>query len=177
MRLGFGSQSLDWVSVSLQVWSGYTEYTGSSHKSVRERMRRRAWWKRFILGSDLITCIQSSLQCPQLGSADAVCLSLLSPSPPLFHNFFSISSTCLLWWCWDKILGRPEPLKWFIAIETWYNFALRPEIKRWRTSTYKSCIKESSQPVVKAKSRTIGCIQITSTAVHLSFQRVLRICK
>ena len=47
----------------------------------------------------------------------------------LFHNFFSISSTCLLWWCWDKILGRPEPPKWIIAIETWYNSALRPEIK------------------------------------------------
>lgn len=74
------SHSLDWVSGSLQVWSGYTEYTGNSKKRVGERMRRRAWWKRFILGSDLITCIQSSLQCPQSGSADAVCL------------FFSLSS-------------------------------------------------------------------------------------
>lgn len=41
-------------------------------------MRRKAWWKRFILGSDLITCIQSSIQCPQLGSADALCLFFLS---------------------------------------------------------------------------------------------------
>lgn len=55
------SRSLDWVSGSLQVWSGYTEYTGSSERRVRGRMRWRAWWKRFILGWDLITCIHSYL--------------------------------------------------------------------------------------------------------------------
>lgn len=139
------SQILDWVSGSLQVWSGYTEYTGGSEKSIRERMRWSAWWKRFILGWDLITCIQSSLQCPQPGSADAVCCFFFFSL--VFHNFFSISSTCLLWWCWDKILG-PEPLKWFIAIETWYNFALRPEIKRWRKRKIQSYIRESPQPVI-----------------------------
>lgn len=58
----------------------------------------------------------------------------------LFHNFFSISSTCLQWWCWDKILGEPKPLKWFIAIETWYNTALRPVIKH---CSVQSLIKES----------------------------------
>lgn len=63
----------------------------------------------------------------------------------LFHNFFSISSTCLLWWCRDKILGRLKPLKWFIAIETRCNSALRPEIKY---VAYKSYIKESPQRVV-----------------------------
>lgn len=43
----------------------------------------------------------------------------------LFHNFFSISSTCLLWWCWDKILGQPQVLKWFIAIETCCSMAVK----------------------------------------------------
>lgn len=102
------------------------KYTASSEKMVIERMRWSAWWKRFILGSDLITCIQSSLQCPQPGSADATCL-FFPPSLCLpFHNFFSISSTSLLWWCWDNILSQPKLLNWFIAIETLYNFVAWP---------------------------------------------------
>lgn len=74
------SPSFDWVSSSLRVWSGFT---GTLEKSGRIKMRQKAWWKRFILGSHLITCIQSSLQCPQPSSADAVLLSFFSPLTPL----------------------------------------------------------------------------------------------
>lgn len=88
----------------------------------------------------------------------------------LFHNFFSISSTCLLWWCWDKILGRLQPLKWFIAIETWYNSALRPEIKHWRTSTYKSYIKGSAQPVVTPTHWTNAAFRSHGGPFHLSLK-------
>lgn len=96
----------------------------AAQKKKKKKTRPRAWWKRFILGPDLITCIQSSLQCPQPGSADAVCL-FFSLSL-FFHNFFSISSTCLLRWCWNKILGKPEALKWFITIETRCSSVLKP---------------------------------------------------
>lgn len=85
------------------------------------------------------------------------------PLSLLFHNFFSISSTCLLWWHWDKISGCLEPLKWFIATETRYNSALRPEIKHWRTSAY----KRIDNPLDWCS------IQISRTTVHLGFRHFM----
>lgn len=53
-------------------------------------------WNRFILGWALITCIQSSLQCPQLGSVDAMCLFLSSPLSLFLFSQFQLPSIRLL---------------------------------------------------------------------------------
>lgn len=51
-------------------------------EGIRRGMRRSDWWKRFIFGSHLITCAQSSSSVLSLSSADA-------PSHFLFLFFIS----------------------------------------------------------------------------------------
>lgn len=100
-----------------------------NHSAVRCALLRSYRQLRDGGGSErhLITCFQSSLQCLQPSSAAAVL------TPPPTHSSFIISfqsvppafcdGAAIIYW------AAPGPLKWFIAIETWLDSAVRPEIK------------------------------------------------